>query len=541
MASQDQPLQFPYPFTHPPRSLPGPPPGRPREVDEPEKPRIGPHVLEWLLRAKAELRALPEADGEGTPPQGGLHADERGKHYGRSRKNEGQGLEYCHDDDAKGPPVCKNPRSGRGSSHNGSCKEQRKHFSCGGGELGEHVVGSLLHLDVTLNAPGETPLAPGPSDTTKECREGDVGLLEEAMLDELGFFPVSSFEWSDRDDDGVPVFLSGEGSGFLDKRQPSGETDQTSSEKRPLQIPISERNLPSGSGQNIAQVEDGSASAGAADSGGGMGGGAPAVASVAIGSASSAGRQRPPTVVSASSPGAAETPLWPCAGCASEVSSALHETSPLISLPQANTCLPLPGERSTPASPHGCGGPAPHFSPLAYQVSPRGHSGAPKGPPVKAADLPLSPGPQGRPYRPANSKLKGQRAAAAASDSEAAEVWEGTEASAALLPAPQESFAARVRRAALQKQQQQQQQQQHIQFQHQHQRQVSQQQLHQQNCSFQVNSSAYMQQQLLLRGNFSSEIQEQLDGPLCFTALSPTRPRVKHRPCSLGDWLGPGC
>lgn len=68
---EDPPIQFPYPFSSPPRSLPDPPPGKEREVEDPLKRGPGSHgVLEWLIDAKNNLRHRPDPQ-LGRPRAGG--------------------------------------------------------------------------------------------------------------------------------------------------------------------------------------------------------------------------------------------------------------------------------------------------------------------------------------------------------------------------------------------------------------------------------------------------------------------------------------
>ena len=678
MAGQDQPLLFPYPFTHPPRSLPGPPPGRPREVDEPEKQRGGPHVLEWLLRAKAELRAPPlepERGGGGRAPisNQGHETDEGGGplRWGPPRdrdweeqEHEGPGgsLSCTSNQDerpprgpSQGAPIKKFPEGKDAAAPtlqsppgagNGCKRGPRELFEgppLGGGLSGSEEVGTA-----TLDS---GPLLKG----------GPVGSSGS------GAPGMSSFEWSDRDDDAVPVFLSGEGNSLLLRRQQSegggplpGNQGNTEGAPTPTQE----------SPRRREPMQDG----GAPDSSNGP----PVAAAAAAAAAAAPGaaeRGRGPLSRLSGGPAAArEKPQSSQAGRAPEGLLSVEETTAGGGpLPKVNSYLPSSGDRSIPASPHNCGAHAPLFSPVAYQVSPRGNQGAPKGPPFKAAGLPSSPGPQGRPYRPANSRLAAQRAAAgeqqqqeqqqqqqehqqhqqhqqqqpwiprAGNDTEeqtegrAPQVVEGpwgaptaaegpraaatgTTATAAAAAAAsvqrEESFATRVRRAALQLQQQQlQQQQEELQQQQQEELQLQQQQqegqrfappLHQspavypsstqdllqqqqqqqqqffllqqqrmqqqqqqqlpafaslhphlaghlshqllpqqqhqqQDWAICLQTSAYVQQHLVFRGGPPAEPQE---GPLCCPSYPTSpygRPRMKQRPCSLGDWLGPGC
>ncbi|EPT29104.1 hypothetical protein TGME49_229280 [Toxoplasma gondii ME49] len=61
LSCHEEHIQFPYPFISPPRSLPGPPPGKSRDIFDPLKRRADSHgVLSWLLDARNNLRHLPE-------------------------------------------------------------------------------------------------------------------------------------------------------------------------------------------------------------------------------------------------------------------------------------------------------------------------------------------------------------------------------------------------------------------------------------------------------------------------------------------------
>ncbi|PFH33140.1 hypothetical protein BESB_083390 [Besnoitia besnoiti] len=60
-SAEEEHVQFPYPFICPPRSLPGPPPGKERDILDPLKRQAESHgVLEWLLDARNNLRRCPE-------------------------------------------------------------------------------------------------------------------------------------------------------------------------------------------------------------------------------------------------------------------------------------------------------------------------------------------------------------------------------------------------------------------------------------------------------------------------------------------------
>ncbi|KEP59815.1 UNVERIFIED_CONTAM: hypothetical protein HHA_229280 [Hammondia hammondi] len=61
LSCHEEHIQFPYPFISPPRSLPGPPPGKSRDIFDPLKRRADSHgVLAWLLDARNNLRHRPE-------------------------------------------------------------------------------------------------------------------------------------------------------------------------------------------------------------------------------------------------------------------------------------------------------------------------------------------------------------------------------------------------------------------------------------------------------------------------------------------------
>ncbi|CBZ53233.1 conserved hypothetical protein [Neospora caninum Liverpool] len=61
LSCHEEHIQFPYPFISPPRSLPGPPPGKSRDIFDPLKRRADSHgVLGWLLDARNNLRHCPE-------------------------------------------------------------------------------------------------------------------------------------------------------------------------------------------------------------------------------------------------------------------------------------------------------------------------------------------------------------------------------------------------------------------------------------------------------------------------------------------------
>ncbi|CDJ44119.1 hypothetical protein, conserved [Eimeria tenella] len=445
MAGQSQPLQFPYPFTHPPRSLPGPPPGRPRDVDEPEKHKTEPHVLEWLLRAKAELRAPPEPDSGGQAeglggPQERRGAPDAGEPEGAWGPRDPGGVP------AGGPPIDRpKARDWKEEIQTALRYSQEVPFCEAGAHSGQGApTGSAAHGASRRGAPRKDPGAPtsaseADAGAPRPSRRRPVGSAaaaaaaaaaaggplgarggsqEGAPSPPSNGVPLStSLSWTESDEDGMPVFLSGEGSTLLGKQYggPQWGLDEKQAGEPPGG-PLAQgegrvrgATSPSPSGSDLAAT---AAAAGPAAATAAAAAAAPAAAAAAAsrGAADSA-RGRPPLLsgVPVEAPEALQGPL---ASCAAEGPPSAEAAAAAGPPPKGNTQLPFTGDRSIPASPHGCGALAPQFSPVAYQVSPQGPQGAPKGPPLKVADLPLSPGPQGRPYRPANSKLRGQQAAA---------------------------------------------------------------------------------------------------------------------------------
>ncbi|KAL8275267.1 hypothetical protein Esti_000851 [Eimeria stiedai] len=429
---QQRPPQYPYPFTHPPPSLPGPPPGRPRDVEDIEKQRLEPHVLSWLLRAKAQLRALPESDvgsnggaprshGGAPAPSGGGEPLVRGEPAkvpfscsSESEEDERGGCSAAAADAAAELSERMETDKETESRSSDSCvlspRQSFVSLSKGGGLpkggpsskassrwlfTGSRGGGSRQHVPWAAADAGEETI---PSAATSPCN------LEEAKTflskQRNSNSSSSSFAWFDRDEEGVPVFLSAEGSGLCGKRldtldlswnnNSSNQSSRGSSSKEGGGVQVPSEGPPSLPTQDASQKPRGRGALVPP----------PLLLSADVGG--------PPSAAAAAD--LQQQQQQHAVGGIIEVEvppGALEE--PPFKASNPPHLSPTTGDRSIPASPHACGGPVPLFSPPTYQVSPRGAHGAPKGPPVKAAGLPSSPGPQGRPYRPANSRLPGQR------------------------------------------------------------------------------------------------------------------------------------